>query len=1082
MTANARILVVDDNATNRKLVASLLTYEGYRVTEAADAAEGLAIARSGALRLVISDILMPSMDGYEFVRRLRADTATANLAVIFYTANYHEHEAISLARQCGVARVLVKPCATSGFLQAIAEVLAGTGAAPSATAPDAGFNSEHLRLLTDKLSQKADALRAANSRLSVLTELNLQIASERDLKRLLNNVCANARELLGARFAVLAVADKVSAGKTEVCVSGLTALPTQAVKDPRDDKGVLGRIYAENRARRLVADDGSVDLGLPPDFPEVQAAIAVPVCSLTRTYGWLCVGEKVGARAFNAEDEQLLTIIGAQVGRVYENGSLYREVQEQATQLLVEVDERERLVAQLRASEELFRQLAENIQDVFFVSSPDLAQIFYVSPAFERVWGTRPDSGMQNPDDRLAGVDPADQDRVAKELRQIVQSFPAAGQLEFRILRPDASIRWVLSRFFPILDGSGKVVRTVGVTTDITERKLGELRIVRLNRTYSVLSGINSLIVRAVNRDALLRDVCRVAVEHGGFRVAWCGLLDVLTGLLRPTAFAGDVEDPASSIRFKLYEHTAKVSLVVEALRTQLPRLCNDLTRGDAEFSNMKEFAARGYRSMVALPLVVSGQVMGCFVLLTDVSDYFDDEEMRLLIDLAQDISFALDHIGKAERLRYLASFDALTGLPNRSAFVERISQYLGMATHTQTRFMVAIADPERFEALNNTLGREGGDELLRLAATRFAAAAGGSDVVAHVGSDKFAAIIPESSEGFDASRLLEEFWRRWLAAPFSVGGQTVELTAKAGVAIYPVDGESANALLANAEAALRTAKESGKTFGFYTANLSERFVERVALEKSLRRALENEEFVVYYQPKVNFAQRRVTGVEALIRWRRPDHGLILPAVFIPLLEENGMIVEVGDWVLRQAIFDRTRWLEQLPSAPRVAVNVSAVQLRRDDFVDSVSRIVKVAGSAAGLDIEVTETQLLADVAENLIKLAQIRDLGVGIALDDFGTGYSSLGYLAKLPVETLKIDRSFVASMLDDSSAMTLVSTIISLARSLKLETVAEGVESEEQAKILRLIGCDQMQGYLISRPLPFEELTVFLSSRSPT
>jgi EAL domain-containing protein (putative c-di-GMP-specific phosphodiesterase class I) len=189
------------------------------------------------------------------------------------------------------------------------------------------------------------------------------------------------------------------------------------------------------------------------------------------------------------------------------------------------------------------------------------------------------------------------------------------------------------------------------------------------------------------------------------------------------------------------------------------------------------------------------------------------------------------------------------------------------------------------------------------------------------------------------------------------------------------------------------------------------------------------------------------------------------------------MIVEVGEWVLRQASFDRTRWLEQRLAAPRVAVNVSAVQLRRDDFVRSVSRIVKMAGGTAGLDIEVTETLLLTDVAENLVKLEQIRALGVGIALDDFGTGYSSLGYLAKLPVETLKIDRSFVASMLDDSSAMTLVSTIISLARSLKLETVAEGVESEEQAKILRLIGCDQMQGYLISKPLSFEEMTAFLT-----
>jgi diguanylate cyclase (GGDEF)-like protein/PAS domain S-box-containing protein len=1077
MSTGAHILVVDDNATNRKLVSTLLTHEGYRVAQAADGAEALVLARAEGLRLIISDILMPSMDGYEFVRRLRADPATADLGVIFYTANYHEREASSLARQCGVARVLVKPCPAQQFLRAVADVLAGATAVAAPAEPPASFNAEHLRLLTDKLSQKADALRVANSRLAALTEINLQMASERDSKRLLTNVCASARNLLGGRFAVLAVTDKFGGRSTQVCVSGLPGPLTQTVNDPREETGILRQVFAENRVLRLANAPGApLDLGLPSEFPLIQAAVAVPVCSLTRTYGWLCVAEKLGAHAFNVEDERLLTIIGAQVGRIYENGALYQEVQQQATQLMIEADERGRMVTQLRASEELFRQLAENIQDVFFVASPDLQQMYYVSPGFERMWGTRPDFALLTAANRLEAVHPEDRERVAAKLTEIVRSYPAHGQLEFRIVHPDASIRWALTRIFPILDDAG-VVRAVGVTTDITDRKLAEIRIIRLNRTYSVLSGINSLIVRASSRDGLLRDACRLAVDHGGFRVAWCGLLDEATGTIRANSFAGDANDFASSVSLKLDEETAKASVVVQALRTQTPQVCNDLSVEDAKSLYRREFVARGYRSMVALPLIVAGQVIGCFVLLTDAVAYFDEEEMRLLRELSQDISFALDHIGKAERLRYLDSFDPLTGLANRSAFAERIAQYLGMAAHTQARFAVAISDPERFEVLNNALGRAGGDELLKQAASRFAAAAGGTDVVARIGSDKFAAILPETSEGFNVQRLLEDFWRKWLAAPFVIDGQSVELTAKAGVAIFPTDGETATALLANAEAALREAKESGKPFGFYTANLSERFTERLALEKSLRKALENEEFVLYYQPKVDLVQRRIKGVEALIRWRRPDHGLVPPTAFIPLLEETGLIVEVGAWVLRQASFDRTRWLEQGLPAPRVAVNVSAVQLRRDDFVRSVSRVVKMAGSDAGLDIEVTETLLLTDVAENLIKLEQIRALGVGIALDDFGTGYSSLGYLAKLPVATIKIDRSFVASMLDDTSAMTLVSTIISLARSLKLETVAEGVESEEQAKILRLIGCDQMQGYLISKPIPFAEMTAFLT-----
>jgi diguanylate cyclase len=222
--------------------------------------------------------------------------------------------------------------------------------------------------------------------------------------------------------------------------------------------------------------------------------------------------------------------------------------------------------------------------------------------------------------------------------------------------------------------------------------------------------------------------------------------------------------------------------------------------------------------------------------------------------------------------------------------------------------------------------------------------------------------------------------------------------------------------------------------------------------------------------------ERRLVGVEALLRWQNPQLGLIPPSKFIPIMEENGLIVEVGTWVIRQACLDRARWLERRLTAPRIAVNVSAMQLRQDDFVLTVSKILELAGGEAGIDFEVTESLLMENVNDNIKKLSAVRELGVQIALDDFGTGYSSLSYLARLPVKTLKIDRSFVIAMLEDPSATALVSTIISLARTLRLETVAEGVESEEQAKILRLLQCDQMQGYLISKPLSFDDMTTFL------
>ncbi len=243
-----------------------------------------------------------------------------------------------------------------------------------------------------------------------------------------------------------------------------------------------------------------------------------------------------------------------------------------------------------------------------------------------------------------------------------------------------------------------------------------------------------------------------------------------------------------------------------------------------------------------------------------------------------------------------------------------------------------------------------------------------------------------------------------------------------------------------------------------------------------MRGALQRQEFVLYYQPKVDLRTRRITGLEALLRWQNPDLGFLPPDRFIPLMEENGMIVDVGAWALRRAIQDRALWSERSLVAPRIAVNVSAVQIRRAGFVGMVGECLRLAGRDPGIDIEITESVIM-DSGDNIQKLTDIRDLGIGIALDDFGTGYSSLGYLTRMPVETLKIDRSFIATMADDAGSMTLVSSIISLAHNLKLNTVAEGVETEDQAKLLAMLRCDQIQGYLVSKPLPFDDMTAFLS-----
>ncbi len=327
-----------------------------------------------------------------------------------------------------------------------------------------------------------------------------------------------------------------------------------------------------------------------------------------------------------------------------------------------------------------------------------------------------------------------------------------------------------------------------------------------------------------------------------------------------------------------------------------------------------------------------------------------------------------------------------------------------------------------------------------------------------------------------ETGRIVQTLVHSCFDQPFDVNDTKLRISAKAGIALHPNDGDDAETLLKHAEAALRKGKESGERFAFYTRDLTERTSATLTLETKLRQALENEEFVLHYQPKVDLEKRAIVGVEALIRWQSSDLGLVPPMKFIPLMEETGMILDVGPWALRRAAIDHRSWVEQGLQAPRVAVNVSAIQLRQRDFVGAVKQAISEGIAPTGIDLEITESLIMRDVEGNIQKLKEVRAMGLGVAIDDFGTGYSSLAYLAKLPVQTLKIDRSFIITMLNDRDTMTLVQTMISLAHSLRLTVVAEGVDAEEQAKTLHLLRCDQMQGYLFSRPVPFDEMTALL------
>ncbi|TMH97510.1 MAG: EAL domain-containing protein, partial [Betaproteobacteria bacterium] len=693
----------------------------------------------------------------------------------------------------------------------------------------------------------------------------------------------------------------------------------------------------------------------------------------------------------------------------------------------------------------------------------------------------------------LIGMQPASMPRSTREWLDIMhpedrealraKSIEAGAtgrrvDIEYRLRREGAE--WIhVRQVIEPLGGqpdAGSTERWFSTLQDITEQKRAEERIKRLNRVYAVLSGINTLIVRVRDREELYREACRIALEAGQFRMAWIGIVDQEAGLVKPVASAGEVGDFFESAPLAVIENKpGGHGLAGRAIRGKKAMISNDI-RNDPQRLMRKELDERGINSLAVIPLIVGGEAIGVLALYAAEAGAFDSEETRLLLELAGDISFALGHIEKAEKLEYLAYYDPLTGLANRSLFLERLQQQVIAAGSSQRRLAVSIVDIERFKAINDAYGRQAGDELLRQLAERIKSAGPDPTRAARIGPDHFAIVSTDVENEDDVGRLTEQRLAACLGPAFRLDARELRLSARVGIAMYPGDGGHAEALFANAEAALKKAKATGERYLFFAPAMTERIHENLSLENKLREALDKEEFVLHYQPKVDVENRGIVGVEALIRWQSPELGLVPPMKFISLLEETGLILQVGSWALRRAALDHRTWAERGLKPPRVAVNVSPIQLRQRDFVRDVEHAIMKGIAPVGIDLEITESLIMQDIHATIEKLKLLRKLGVQVAIDDFGTGYSSLSYLAKLPVQTLKIDRSFVIAMLEDPNTTTLVHTMITLAHSFQLKVVAEGVESEDQANMLRLLGCDQMQGYLFSKPVPVEALIPLL------
>lgn len=723
----------------------------------------------------------------------------------------------------------------------------------------------------------------------------------------------------------------------------------------------------------------------------------------------------------------------------------------------------------VRQAEQRFRDLVQTSQDWVWETDVD-GHYRFSSPGLEHILGLQ--AGDMLGSHFLQRVHEEDQVVVSGAMRSLDAKEQRLSALIARWRHQDGSYRWLERQALAVIDARGLIMGYRGTDRDITERKRQEHKSQRLNRIYRMMNSVNAAVLRVRDRVKLFEEVCRIAHSQGEYASSLIMLANG-SGVLQVAASAGENLERFGNISVPIRVRDADfASLTEQAMCTGLPAHCGDLTDSNTPVHLREDLLAWGLRSALALPLTVDGTTIGTVSLFSRESGAFSDEDISLLGQMAGTLSFALQFLEKEGQAKFLAYFDPMTGLARRSLFAERLSREMTDLSLSATALEVLVLDIQRLAAVNDRFGRQGGDQLLQLVAERLKGEVREPTRLAYFGNGLFAILSDISQAAPGNAERLRQSLSKLFERPFLIDGQDVPVSAWIGAAGFPEDGEDAESLLQNAEHAVKRAKESGQKYLRYVRGMSADLYSRMTLEHQLRVALDERQFVLQYQPKISLSTGRIEGGEALLRWQRPGCGLVAPGEFIPVLEDTGLIVEVGEWVIEETVRISREWLARgLPAVP-LAVNVSPIQLKRLDFVQfALSAIERLNEEGGRLDIEITESALMEDLEGSTRKLRRLVEAGIHISIDDFGTGYSSLGRLAKLPVHALKIDRSFIANIAASETQTTLVSTIITLARSFHLLAIAEGVETDAQRQLLAGLNCDQYQGYLFARPLSAED-----------